>query len=186
MYPDVIPPVVLRQALPGGSEIEGRSLLQFVAELLRPKLLNQVAHPGGPAVLPVTEFAEDLGDAPRKLDGLIGAYEHVYVRGHPRPVGEAAADAHVETDGPVFVPGGEQTDVVDLRLGAVLQAARDAHLELPRQIRVLAVAGEVVVDRLGHGVGVYDLLVVEARDRATQDVAGRVAARLNGRHPYLL
>ena len=174
---------MLCEVLARGREPKVRALIQLLAELFRPDLLYQIAHPGRPAVLPVAELPEDLRDAPRKLHRFLRPHEHVYIRRHPGAVREPAADAYVEADRAVIKTRGEESDVVDLRLGTVLQASRDAHLELPRQVRVLPVAGEVVVDGLGHGVGVYDLLVVEAGDRATEDVAGRVAAGLHGRHP---
>jgi hypothetical protein len=79
----------------------------------------------------------------------------------------------------------EHADIVDLGLRAVLQASRDAHLELPRQVRVLTVTGKVGGDSLRHGVGVYGLVVAEARNGATEHVAGRVAAGLHGRDANL-
>ena len=67
-----------------------------------------------PAVLPVAQLAEELGDAPAQLDRLVGPDEHVDVRRHALAVGEAAADEHVEADGAVRLLGRPQPDVVDL------------------------------------------------------------------------
>src|SRR5215217_2631958 len=178
---DVIPAVPLRQVLCGGCEPHGNALRELFAEALRTELLDQVAHPRRPAVLPVPKLAEDLGYAAGDLHCIFGSDEHVDIRGHPRAVGEAAANAKIEAHSAVFHSGREHAYVVDLGLCAVLQASRDAHLELPRQVRVLAVTGKVGGDSLRHGVGIYSLLVAEARDRATQHVAGRVAAGLHGR-----
>src|SRR5829696_996048 len=98
---------------------------------------------------------------------------------------ETPADTHVKAHRTVLITRREQADVVDLGLGAVLHTAGHAHLELPRQVGVLPVPGEVVRDGLGHRVSVYYLLTSQARDGAAQNVAGRVAAGLHGRHAYL-
>ena len=186
MDADVVAAVPFRQVLSGGRESDGNALRELFAEALRTELLDQVAHPRRPAVLPVPELAEDLGYAAGDLHRLLGPDEDVDIRGHPRAVREAAADAKVEAQRAVFQACGEHAHVVDLGLRAVLQASRDAHLELPRQVRVLAVTGKVGGDILRHGVGVYGLVVAETGDGATEDVAGRVAAGLHGRDAGLL
>ena len=120
------------------------------------------------------------------LDRLVGGDEDVDVARHPRPVGEPSADEQVEADGAVVEAGRPQADVVDLGLGAVVAAARDAELELPRQVGVLPVAGEEVRDLASDRRCVEDLVGVDAGDRAAEDVAGRVPARLHRRDPDLL
>src|SRR5215210_341479 len=189
---DVIAPVTLRQVLARRRELERGAILQLLAEAFGAELLHEVTKPIRPAVLAVAELAEDLGDGARYLYGLLGPDKHVHVRGHARAVREAAADAQVEAHGTVFEARGEQADVVDLGLPAIFQTPRHAHLELARQVRVLAVAGEVVRDGLSDRIRVEKLLSVEAGDGAAQDVAGGVAAGLNGGHadgfepaPYL-
>jgi hypothetical protein len=69
---------------------------------------------------------------------------------------------------------------------SLLAAAGDAQLELAGQVGVLAVAGEEVGDRLGDRVGVQHLVGVQARHRAAEHVAGRVAAGLHGGHTHRL
>ena len=56
--------------------------------------------------------------------------------GHPLAVGQPAAGQHVEAEVAVVGPRRPQPDVVDLRLGAVLQATGDADLELAGQVGV--------------------------------------------------
>jgi hypothetical protein len=93
---DVIPTVPLRQVLSGGCEPHANALRELFAEALRTEFLDQIAHPRGPAVLPVPKLAEDLGYAAGDLYRLLGPDEHVDIRGHPRAVGEAAANAKIE------------------------------------------------------------------------------------------
>ena len=83
----------------------------------------------------------------------------------------------------VALLGRPQTDVVDLDPGTVLEAAGHRDLELAGQVGVLAVAGEVRGDGLGHRKGVDHLLGVDARDGAGAHVARRVAAGLHGGQP---
>src|SRR3712207_8240190 len=53
-----------------------------------------------------------------------------------------------EAQSSVLEPRGEHPDIVDLRLCAILEAPRHAHLELPRQVGVLAVARDRKSTRL--------------------------------------
>ena len=168
------------QLAPGRLEGELGALVQGGPEPLGAELLGQVAHAGQAAVLPVAQLAEDLGHAPAELDRLVGPDEDVDVRRHPLAVGQPAADEHVEPDGPVAVLGRPQADVVDLDPGAVLQAAGHGDLELAGQVGVLAVAGEVGGDGLGHREGLDHLAGIDARHRARAHVAGGVAAGLDG------
>jgi hypothetical protein len=94
--PYVIPPVPLRQVLSCGREPDGNALRELFAEALGSEVLDQVAHPRGPAVLPVPKLAEDLGYAAGDLDRIFGPDEDVDIRGHPRAVGEAAAHTQIE------------------------------------------------------------------------------------------
>src|ERR1019366_2559991 len=94
--------------------------------------------------------------------------------------GQPAADQQVETEGAVTGPGRPQADVVDLGLGAVLEAARHRDLELPGKVGVLAVAGEERRHGTGDGKGVEGLVGVHPCDGAAEDVPGRVAAGLHG------
>ena len=176
----VVAPVAAGQLLARRHQVEAGPPGQLVAEALGPELLDQVAHPGQAAVLAVAELAEELGDGPGDLDRLVLGHEHVDVGGHPLAVGQPAAHQEVEPERAVGGPGRPQADVVDLGLGAVLEAARHRDLELAGQVGVLAVAGEEVGDGPGDGQGVEGLVGVDARDRAAQHVAGRVAAGLDG------
>ncbi len=85
-------------SLSGYLEGEPRALVQGGPEAFGPELLGQVAHAGQAPVLPVAQFAEDLGYPAAELDRLIGPDEDVDIGGHPLPVGEPAADEHVEPD----------------------------------------------------------------------------------------
>ncbi len=185
VHAHVVTPVATSELLPGRGEGESGALGELLPETLRPQLLHEVAHPGEATVLPVAELAVELGDRPRDLHHLIGPHEHVDVARHPGAVGETAADEDVEADVAAVAPGGPHPDVVDLGLGAVLEAAGDAHLELAGEVGVLAVAGEEARDPLGVGQSVDRLVGVESGNRAAEDVAGRVAARLDGRQPRL-
>src|SRR5919112_603968 len=113
---DVIPAVPLRQVLSGWRECDGNALRELFAEALRTEFLDQVAHPRRPAVLPVPQLAEDLGYAAGNLHSIFGCDEHVDIRGHPRAVGEAAANAKIEAQSAVFHSGREHAYVVDLGL----------------------------------------------------------------------
>ena len=66
------------------------------------------------------------------------------------------------------------------------RAPRDRDLVLAREVRVELVVEEVVVDRLGGGIAVDDLVMGEAGERAADDVARDVAARARRRHPDAL
>ena len=155
---DVVAAVALGEMLPGGSQRDARSRRQLGAERLRSQLLHQIAQAAGPAVVAVAQLVEELGDGAADLDRVLGTDEDVDVGGQARPVGEPAADQQVEPDRAVVEPGRDQRQIVDLRLGAILAAAGDAHLELARQVGVLAVAGEEVADRHRDRVGVDDLM----------------------------
>ena len=160
------------ELLAGRDEVETGACRQLGPELLGPELLDQVAHAGQAPALAVAELAEELGDGPGDLDRLVGSHEDVDVRGHALAVGETATGQDVEPERPVRSPCRPQPDVVDLRLGTVLAASGHAHLELAGQVGVLAVAGEEVRDRPGHGQGVEDLVGVHARHRTRQARCG--------------
>src|SRR5215217_5761675 len=167
--------------LPGWSERYPRSRRQLDPEPLLPQLLHQIAQAAGPAVVAVAELVEELRHGAADLDRMLGMNEDVDVRREARSIGEPATDQQVEPDRPVVEPGRDESQIVDLRLGAVLAAAGDAHLELARQIGVLAVTGEEIADGHRDWVGVDDLFAVDPGDRAAEHVARRVAAGLNGR-----
>src|SRR5207249_41423 len=73
MDADVVAAVVVCQVLAGGGEGVLGAGGEFRAETLGGKLLDEVAHAAGPAVLAVAELAEELGDGAGDLDGLVGA-----------------------------------------------------------------------------------------------------------------
>ena len=64
--------------------------------------------------------------------------------------------------------------------------ARDGHLELPREVAVLAVLREEVGDGVDDRLRVERLVVGDARDRTAQDVPRRVATALDRRQPDLV
>ncbi len=181
VHADVVAPVALRQLLAGWDQLEAGSRRERFAESLGPELLDQIAHARLSAVLTVAELTEDLCDGTGELDRLVGGDKDVDVLGHALSIGEAATGQDVEAHLAGRVPRRPQADVVDLHPGTVLEAAGHADLELARQVRVLAVAGEEVRDRLRDGHRLDDLVGVHPADRAAADVARRVAARLDGR-----
>ncbi len=76
---------------PAGTSVEPGPGGQLGAEALGAELLDEVAHAGLAAVLAVAQLAEELGDGPGGLDGLVLGHEDVDVGGHPLAVGQAAA-----------------------------------------------------------------------------------------------
>ena len=151
MDTDMVAPVPPGEVLAGRHQVEPGPGGQLGPEALGPELLDQVAHAGQAPVLAVAELTEELGDGPGDLDGLVEAHEDVDVGGHALPVGQTPARQQVEAQGAVRGAGGPQADVVDLGLGAVLDAPGDRDLELPGQVGVLAIAGEEVRHGPRHG-----------------------------------
>jgi hypothetical protein len=78
-----------------------------------------------------------------------------------------------------------QADVVDLHPGAVLEAPRHRDLEFARQVGVLAIAGEVGGDGLGHRERVHHLMGIDARYGARAHVTSGVATGLHGGQPHV-
>ncbi len=119
-----------------------------------------------------------------ELDRLVRTDEDVDVRGHPLPVGESAADEHVEADRRRrLCSAGHRPMSLISHAGAVLRAPGHRDLELAGKVGVLPVAGEEGGDGLGHRERLDDLLGVDARDRARAHVARRVATGLHGGQP---
>jgi hypothetical protein len=94
--------------------------------------------------------------------------------------GQAAADPQVVADGAVLEPHADEGDVVDLVVRAVHRAARDRRLELARQVRERRVADVAGADLVEHARRVEHLGPVDAGQRAADDDARAVAARLGG------
>ena len=120
------------------------------------------------------------------LGRLLGRDEDVHPAREAGMARKPAADAQVEAARAVLGDRARQRDVVDQPARAVLAAARDRDLVLAREVRVELVVEEVVVDRLGGGVAVDDLVMREAGERAADDVARDVAAGAGRRHPDAL
>jgi hypothetical protein len=72
--PDVIPAVSLGEIFACGREPHGNTFGELFAEALGAELLDQVAHPRRPAVLPVPELAEDLGYASSRGRQISGTF----------------------------------------------------------------------------------------------------------------
>ena len=161
--------------------------LELLAQGLGADAVDEELQAGLAARLPVVlGVAEDAGHRGDDLGGLLGREEDVHPAREARLGGEAAADAQVEAARAVLGDHAGQRDVVDQAAGAVLGAARDGDLVLARQVRVELVVEEVVVDGLGGGVAVDDLVVGEAGQRAADDVAGDVTAGAARGHPDAL
>src|SRR5829696_8553361 len=106
--------------LPGWSERYPRSRRQLDPEPLLPQLLHQIAQAAGPAVVAVAELVEELRHGAADLDRLLGMNEDVDVGREARSIGEPAPDQQVEPDRAVVQPCGDQGQIIDLRLGAIL------------------------------------------------------------------
>jgi hypothetical protein len=96
VHADVVATIPLRQILTRRPELDGDAPLELLPEAFGAELLHKVAHPVGPAVLPVAQLAEDLRYAAGDLHSFLRLHEHVYVGSHTRAVREAASHAHVE------------------------------------------------------------------------------------------
>ena len=139
-----------------------------------PIAVDEELQPGLAARLAVLlGVAEDRGDAGDDLGGLLGRDEDVEPAREARAAREAAADAQVEARAcrRRGSRAGER-DVVDQPARAVLAAAGDRDLVLARQVRVELVVEEVLVDRLGRGVAVDDLVVGDAGQRCSRRRCG--------------
>ena len=162
-------------------------LLELLAQRLGADAVDEELQARLAARLPVLlGVAEDAGHPGDDLGRLLGRDEDVHPAREARLGGEAAADAQVEAARAVLGDRAGERDVVDQAARAVLAAARDRDLVLAREVRVELVVEEVVVDRLGGGVAVDDLVVREAGERAADHVAGDVAAGAGRGHPDAL
>src|SRR5829696_1975723 len=108
--------------LPGWSERYPRSRRQLGPEPLWSQLLHQIAQAAGPAVVAVAELTEELGDRTADLNRFSRMDEDVDIGRQAWTIGEPAPNQQVESDRPVVEPGGDQGQIVDLRLGAILAA----------------------------------------------------------------
>ena len=97
----------------------------------------------------------------------------------------SAADAHREALAPVL-DHPDQRDAVDLGRVALMLACGDRYLVLARQVRVLAIAVEKARGLGNQRRHVENFVGVNARDRASRDVAHHVAASAHRRQPDAL
>lgn len=189
MDADVVALVAFRQTLAAFGQIDGTAVADGFLELLGTHLLDEIAHAADPAVVPVAEFLERLGDRATELDGMFGLDEDIEFRAHAGTIREAATDAGVEA---VVVLAADlflcrdEPEIVDLGLGTIVFAARDRDLELPGQVGVLAVLGEVVRDGVDDRLGVETLVVVEPGCGAAKHVPCGVTTALNRRQADLV
>jgi hypothetical protein len=98
--------------------------------------------------------------------------------GEHRVGGQAAADPDVVAGLALVVDHADERDVVDLVDRALRRAAGQRRLELARQVGELRAADVALGDLVELRGGVDDLVGVDPGERATEDDARRVAARL--------
>src|SRR6185503_13363701 len=75
---------------------------------------------------------------------------------------------------------GRDSNVVDLRLMALVTAAGDGHFVLAGQVGELFVANEIPADFVDDSAAVVDLIRVDAGDGATRNVSSDVPAGADG------
>src|SRR5262249_32881857 len=145
--------------------------LELVPEALGPHAVDEELEPRPAPPLPeIVRVTEDRRDVLHDLRRLVGGHEHVDPAREARRVREAAADPDVEAWRAVVAHRAGEGEVVDEPARAVLGAAGDGDLVLPREVRVDAVVEEPVVDRERGGAAVHHLAVADAGERAADDV----------------
>ena len=158
-------------------------VLQHLAELLRAPVGHQELDPGPVALPAVAVVAEDGGARRPDVGHLVGPDEHADPLGEHRVGRQPAADPQVVAGLAGLVHDADERDVVDLGLGAVVDAAGHRRLPLARQVAELG-AAHVLRDRLGEDVaGVEHLVLEDPGQRAAEHDARDVAAGLGGRQP---
>ena len=109
--------------------------------------------------------------------------EGVKAHGEVRLRGESPGNAEGEAD--LFpalaeAPGGSQTDVVDLGVGAPLWAASDGNFEFAGEIVKLRIAREFFINREHDRRDIRYFARIDAGERAAGNVAGDIAASAGG------
>ncbi len=128
----------------------------------------------------VAVVAEDAAHAGPHVGHLLGRHEDAEADRELGVGRQAAADPEVVARAELRVHDADERDVVDLVVGAVHRAAGDGGLELAREVREGRVPDVAVPHLLQHLGGVEHLGAVDAGERAADDDARAVAARLGG------
>ena len=178
---DVVALVVLGRR--GGGAVGQRLVqvlvLQHLAELLRAPVGHQELDAGAVALPAVAVVAEDRGAGRPDVGHLVGTDEDADPLAEHRVGRQPAADEEVVAGLAACVADADEGDVVDLGLGAVVDAARHRRLPLAREVAELRVA-DVLRDGRGDDVGgVEDLVLEDAGQRAAEHDARDVAAGLH-------
>lgn len=121
---------------------------------------------------------EDLSDGANNGNSLVPMDESVERHGEVRLGGEAARDAYREADfiARGLAASGNQGDVIDFRIRAPIGAGGDRDFELSREIVIIRIAAQFLVDGRNDGPYIREFMGVDAGKRATSDVADNVAA----------
>ena len=154
--------------------------LEHLAELRGTPLGHEELQAGLGAQPPVAVVAEDRDDAEPHVGGLLGRDEHAEPLGQARGGGQPATDPEVVAGAELGVDDPDERDVVDLVHDVEARVPGDGRLELARQVGELRVADEPAGDLVDRGRGVEDLVGGDAGERAAEDDARGVTARLGG------
>ena len=152
--------------------------LELGAHALGAPLVDQELRARARALLAIAVVAEDRGQLVGDLDDVVEAREHAEPPAHPRRRSEASTDPDVVAETQLGVRHADEPDVVDLVLRAVVAARADRHLELAGEVREAPVPHEVGRQLVDDRARVEELVRGDARERAADDVAPDVAARL--------
>ena len=161
-------------------------LLQHLAELRRAPVGNEELQPRAGAKPPIAVVAEDADDADPRLAHLIRSDEDAEPLRHHRVRRKTATDPQVEARRAIGTDHADERHVVDLVDRAQRSTAGDRGLELARQVRERRVADIERVDLTNVRRRVGDLLRVDPCHRAAENVAWRVAARLESAQTHRL
>ena len=124
--------------------------------------------------------AEDPDHPVPHLGGVVGADEGAEPLGETGGGGEPAADPEVVAGAELGVDDADEGDVVDLVDDVQARVAGDRRLELAGEVGQLGVPDVPADDLVDDGGGVDDLVGGDPGERAAEDHARGVAARLGG------
>mmetsp|Transcript_16442 Transcript_16442/g.28490 ORF Transcript_16442/g.28490 Transcript_16442/m.28490 type:complete len:331 (+) Transcript_16442:576-1568(+) len=149
-------------------------LLHLLSKAFDAQLVDHVHHPRLVPVLARASVSEEGQDGPGE-GCCFGQWNPGIKRDRVNDAKGAHESAHdnIEAHHAVLL-GRSVADVVDVRMGKVVPAARDADVELPRKVRELWVAlAEVrnhILELLTYRPSVHHLLGIDPSDRTSHEV----------------
>ena len=177
-HAEVVAAVERGRVLAGAGQVAPQFGLDGGAEALDAPLAQQHLEPRLLAALARAVVAEHGEHRAGQVDHILGRGEGVERDRQERLfAAHRAADQRVEADRAV-APRRREGEVVRLRERAVVGAAGDAEVELARQIAEAAPPDDHLLEAAGQRRGVDQFLAVNAGERAADDVAHVVHARL--------